>query len=118
MEANQPNSKEEILKKHITATGIKMGETELSMRQSILDTEKSNPEFFDSILSAMTEYRSIGEREAREQVINELVGIMTKYRDGLWAETEAGFAMAGNAVNHCIHKAKSLLNQQGEETKK
>ena len=64
MEANQPNSKEEILKKHITATGIKMGETELSMRQSILDTEKSNPEFFDSILSAMTEYRSIGEREA------------------------------------------------------
>lgn len=75
MEANQPNSKEEILKKHITATGIKMGETELSMRQSILDTEKSNPEFFDSILSAMTEYRSIGEREAA-------IGFATWMEDG------------------------------------
>jgi hypothetical protein len=52
--------------------------------------------------------------EAREKVIGELVDIMTKYRDGLWSETAEGFAMAGNAVNHCIHKAKSLLKQEGE----
>lgn len=65
------------------------------------------------ISAAMTEYRSIGEREAREQVINELVGWMErKINEGWYSLPAAAATML------CITYAKSLLNQQGEETKK
>ena len=64
------------------------------------------------ISAAMTEYRSIGEREAREQVINELVG---------WMEMQqlqhSHKSHVFSTLSYCIHKAKSLFNQQGEETK-
>ena len=69
------------------------------------------------ISAAMTEYSSIGEREAREQVINELVGWMEaevkKERSSARMPT-----LKENVFNRCITHAKSLLNQQGEETKK
>ena len=52
-------------------------------------------------------------REAREQVINELVGWMErKINEGWYSLPAAAATML------CITYAKSLLNQQGEETKK
>ena len=51
-------------------------------------------------------------REAREQVINELVG---------WMEMQqlqhSHKSHVFSTLSYCIKKAKSLLNQQGEETK-
>lgn len=60
------------------------------------------------ISAAMTEYSSIGEREAREQVINELVGWMEEQRLPHNYKSQVY-----STLTYCITHAKSLLNQQG-----
>lgn len=53
-------------------------------------------------------------REAREQVINELVGWMEEQSSVCWVREPS----ADEVFTRCITHAKSLLDQQGEETKK
>ena len=109
---NSKEAAEQMFIKHFTVAAIKEGETEESSLKMYNESKERDPEVLNVYLNCMTEYRSIGEREAREQVINELVG---------WMEMQqlqhSHKSHVFSTLSYCIHKAKSLFNQQGEETK-
>lgn len=117
------NSKEErdkihkLISEKVEAHIKKVNEAALNLGLGSLNTSAESGRrqgYYSGYSEAMTEYRSIGEREAREQVINELVGWMEEQSSVCWVKDPS----ADEVFTMCIHKAKSLLNQQGEETKK